>query len=101
MDDLITNPPRRGGPLCPPLRFGMEMGFIDVNPPLAGWMHRMCADFAGWYEKSDFESAVIFHPTNPLRRGGPLCPPACIDTERLNIDVNAALAGWMADPPGC
>jgi len=47
-----TNPPRRGGPLCPPVRFGMEMGFIDVNPPLAGWMHRMCADLAGWDENS-------------------------------------------------
>ena len=47
-----TNPPRRGGPLCPPARIGMEMGFIDVNPPLAGWMHRMCADLAGRYEIS-------------------------------------------------
>ena len=54
-----TNPPRRGGPLCPPARFGMKMGFIvavllfiDVKTALAGWMHRVCADLAGCYENS-------------------------------------------------
>ncbi|MFN7829719.1 MAG: hypothetical protein ACK5NX_00805, partial [Armatimonadota bacterium] len=43
--------------------------------------------------------------TNPLRRGGPLCLPARIDTVLLFVDVNAALAGWMhrgcADLAGC
>ena len=47
--------------------------------------------------------------TNPLRRGGPLCPPARIDMVLLFVDVDAhahaALAGWMhrvcADLAGC
>ena len=50
---------RRGGPLCPPARIGMKMGFIvmvlsfiDVYTSLAGWMHRVCADLAGWDEIS-------------------------------------------------
>jgi hypothetical protein len=37
----------------------MKMGFIvmdllliDVNAALAGWMHRVCADLAGWDEIS-------------------------------------------------
>ncbi len=41
--------------------------------------------------------------TNTPRRGGPLCPPARIDTVLLFVDVdvdvdvdaNAALGGWM------
>jgi phosphatidylethanolamine-binding protein (PEBP) family uncharacterized protein len=69
--------------------------FIDVNAALARWMHRVCADLAGWDEKSDFESAVTNHPTNPPRRGGPPRPPARIDAALLNIDVYVALAGWM------
>ena len=36
----------------PSRAFGVEMGFIDVIPPLAGWMHHVCADLAGWYENS-------------------------------------------------
>ena len=49
--------------------------------------------------------------TNPLRRGGPLCPPARIDTVLpfvdvdVDVDVYTALAGWMhrvcADLAGC
>ena len=71
------------------------LSLIDVNAPLAGWMHRVCADLAGWDEKSDFVSAVTNHPTNPPRRGGPPRPPARIDAALLNIDVYAALAGLM------
>jgi hypothetical protein len=80
----------------------MKMGFIvtvllfiDVKTALAGWMHRVCADLAGWDEKSDFVSAVTNPPTTPPRRGGPPRPPARIDAALLNIDVYAALAGWM------
>ena len=36
-----TNPPRRGGPPCPPARFDTVLPFIDVNNALAGWMHRV------------------------------------------------------------
>ncbi|MFN7830232.1 MAG: hypothetical protein ACK5NX_03445 [Armatimonadota bacterium] len=50
--------------------------FVDVYTPLAGWMHRMCADVAGWDENPVSKFAVTYHRTNPLRRGGPLCPPA-------------------------
>ena len=68
-------------------------------------MHRVCADLAGCYEKSIFESAVTYHLTNSPRRGGPLCPPAHFDSVLPFIDVNAALAGWMhrvrADLAGC
>ncbi len=47
--------------------------------------------------------------SNPLRRGGPLCPPACIGLGfplfLPIVDANAALAGWMyrvcADLAGC
>jgi hypothetical protein len=49
---METNPPRRGGPPRPPARIGMKMGLVDVNTPLAGWMHRPCADLAGCYENS-------------------------------------------------
>ena len=35
------------------------------------------------------------HETNPLRRGGPLCPPVSIDTVLPIVDANAVLAGWM------
>ena len=48
---IETNPP--------PARIGMKMGFIvmdllfiDVDSALAGWMHRVCADLAGWDETS-------------------------------------------------
>jgi hypothetical protein len=33
--------------LCPNARFGMEMGFVDVDATLAGWMYCVCADLAG------------------------------------------------------
>ena len=49
---METNPPRRGGPLCPPARIDTAWLNIDVYPPLAGWMHRVCADLAGWDENS-------------------------------------------------
>ncbi len=43
--------------------------------------------------------------TNPLRRGGPLRPPASIDTVLPSLDAYAALAGWMhrvcAELAGC
>jgi hypothetical protein len=83
VDDLITNPPRRGGPLCPPVRFGMEMGFIDVNPPLAGWMHRMCADLAGWDENSVWFSVRLgwFHAlSGPVGRPSPMVTTGCFET---------------------
>jgi len=37
--------------LCPNARFGMEMGFVDVDATLAGWMYCVCADLAGCYAK--------------------------------------------------
>ena len=53
---METNPLRRGRPLCPPEGFDFALAlsrvvlsFIDVNAPLAGWMHRPCADLAGCY----------------------------------------------------
>jgi hypothetical protein len=59
MPFMETTPLRRGGPPRPPARIGMKMGFIvmdllliDVNAALAGWMHRVCADLAGWDEIS-------------------------------------------------
>ena len=74
-----TNPPRRGGPLCPPA--GSEFMCLHINVrPLAGWMHRVCADLAGRYDTSVVCSGSSFVlpliETNPLRRGWPLCPPA-------------------------
>ena len=49
---IETNPPRRGGPLCPPARIDtvLPLADVDVNATLAGWMHRVCADLAGCYE---------------------------------------------------
>ena len=53
---IETNPPRRGGPLCPPARNGLGLPFalpiVDVNAVLVRWMHRVCADLAGCYENS-------------------------------------------------
>ena len=51
-----TNPPRMGGPLCPPTQENVTVGFCDdaclaVNGcPLARWMHPVRADAAGRYE---------------------------------------------------
>jgi hypothetical protein len=30
----------------------MVLSFIDINAALARWMHRVCADLAGWDEIS-------------------------------------------------
>jgi hypothetical protein len=30
----------------------MEMGFVDAYAALAGWMHPVCADLAGWDKNS-------------------------------------------------
>ena len=46
----------------------------------ADWLNvDVCDALAGWDENSVFEIDVTYHPTNPPRRGGPLCPPARID----------------------
>ena len=55
---IETNPPRRGGPLCPPERIDTVLLFVDVdvdvdvdaNAALGGWMHCVCADLAGCYK---------------------------------------------------
>ena len=51
---------RRGGPLCPPARCDVWMvdrfevpGVDDFGVALARWMHRVCAEVAGCYAKSD------------------------------------------------
>ncbi len=30
--------------------FDSVLPLVDAYPPLAGWMHRVCADLAGWDE---------------------------------------------------
>ena len=52
MSLIETNPPRRGGPLCPPACIDALLAIIDVYTALARWMHRVCADLAGWDETS-------------------------------------------------
>ena len=53
-----TNPPRRGGPLCPPAQENVTVGFCDddclagTGLPLARWMHPVRAEVAGCYAKS-------------------------------------------------
>ena len=49
---IETNPQRRGGPLCPPVCIDADWLNIEVCDALAGWMHRVCADLAGWDENS-------------------------------------------------
>ena len=88
-----TNPPRRGGPPCPPARFDTVLTLIDVNNALDGWMHRVCADLAGCHENSVSKFAVTYHRTNPLRRGGPLCPPARFENRLRSALFDSRLHG--------
>jgi hypothetical protein len=72
-------------------------------------MHHVCADLAGRYETTVVWSGsaprLPLIETNPLRRGGPLCPTVCIGMVLPFVDVYAVLAGWMhrvcADLAGC
>ena len=71
----LTNPPRMGGPMCPPAHFDSVLPFIDVNAALAGWMHRVCADLAGCYENSGLCLVRLgwFHAlSGPVGRPSPM-----------------------------
>ena len=76
---IETNPPRRGGPPCPPAPIDTVLPSVDAYAALAGWMHRVCADAAGRYEPPVvWSGSVLVMPlieTNPPRRVGPLRPP--------------------------
>ncbi len=54
---IVSNPPRRGGPLCPPAHESITVEFcgdacLAVNGlPLARWMHPVRAEVAGCYAK--------------------------------------------------
>jgi hypothetical protein len=55
--------------------------FVDAYAALAGRVHRVSADAAGRYKTTVvWTGSACMLPlieTNPPRRGGPLCPPAC------------------------
>ena len=54
---METNPPRRGGPPCPPAQENVTVGFCDDaclagdGLPLARWMYPVRAEVAGCYAK--------------------------------------------------
>jgi hypothetical protein len=50
---IETNPPRRGGPRCPPASIDTVLPSLDAYAALAGWMHRVRAELAGCYETSN------------------------------------------------
>ena len=84
--------PRRGGPLCPPAGSDADSLTIDVGAALARWMSRTRAEVAGCFEKNRFQICCHVPSDKIPRRGGPLCPPAGSDVDRLPIGVVAALA---------
>ena len=59
-----TNPPRRGGPLCPPAQENVTVVFCDdaclaINGlPLARWMHPVRADAAGRYKTGPVDVGI-------------------------------------------
>ena len=96
----LNKPLRRGGPLCPPARFGTVLAFVVVTAALAGRFKNPVSKFA-----------VTYHRTNLCvgadRRVRPRVsmPIGFIVVVLLFIDAYAALAGWMhrvcADLAGC
>ena len=85
---MAHKPPCRGGPLCPPARFGTKPAFIDTSGALAGWMPRIHADLADGHA-----NICRYKPSHIIpRRGGPLCPPARIGVIKANVDANDAPA---------
>ena len=78
-----------------------------LQPPMAertGSRHaRSSFNPSSRLARSSFHCGWTVH--NPLRRGGPPCPPVRVGTKMGFVDAYAALAGWMhrvcADLAGC
>ena len=73
--------------------FDSVLPFVDVKAALAGWMRRVCADLTGCYENPVSKFAVTYHRTNPLRRGGPPCPPARFENRLRSALFDSRLRG--------